>query len=253
MVETGVNIQVQALARGLRILALLRDRGPLSLIEIAALLGMHKSTIHRLSNTLCDLGFAERDADSQKYSLSLELLTYGRRVINDLPLRRVAIPNLERLQRASGEPVLLSTLHQGMVLWLEIVRPVWRTYQSAWGGQMSYAHCTSAGKAMLAYLPPEEVEAICRTRDLPKQTDSTITDFAALLEDLAQTRERGYSLDRCENVAKLCCIGSPVFGDGDKVLGAVSVQFSLEQFRDGAHLPVVPLLRQACQDVSRSL
>lgn len=244
---------VRALARGLCVLDLLRDRGPLTLTEIGAQLQVHKSTLHRLLNTLCSLGFVERDPDNQKYRLGLQLLTYGRRVVNDLQLRRVAMPHLEQLQRNSGESVLLSTLFEGKVLWLEILRPPTRGYQLQWGGQTSYAHSTSSGKAMLAFGPAVEAEHICRTMGLPKQTEDTTTSWDELREDLDRTRQRGYAIDRCENTPRLCCIAAPVFGPEDKVLGAISLSIPINRFIPETYLPLVPLLKYACQDVSRGM
>ena len=129
--KTDKNDQVRTLARGLDILELLKDHGALTLTEIANQLGMNKSTIHRLISTLCDHGLVEREPDSQKYYLSLHMLTYGHQVIGKLQLRRVALPHLEYLQQISGQRVLLSTLHQGMDLWLEILRPPSRIYHLA--------------------------------------------------------------------------------------------------------------------------
>jgi DNA-binding IclR family transcriptional regulator len=106
---------------------------------------------------------------------------------------------------------------------------------------------------MLAFMPDGESEQICRSLGLPMQTENTIRTWPELHEDLCRTRARGYAVDEGENVAGLCCIGAPVFGIDDRVLGAISISFPANRFTPETYLPIVPRLKYACQDISGSL
>jgi IclR family KDG regulon transcriptional repressor len=253
-VGTAQHKRVRTLARGLRIMDLLKDQGPSTLTEIATQLNLDMSTVHRLVNTCLDLGFVERDAYSQRYHLGLEFLTYSNRVVRDLDIRRIALPYLERLHQNTKETLLLSVLHRGRVLWIETFRSqVHYQARLEWGGAMSFAHCTAAGKAMLAFLPDEGLQAIYDTVGFPRQTENTITSLEALRQELRRTRERGYALDNGENLARLCCIGVPIFGPLDRVEGAISMSFPLGRFTEEVYSSLVPLLSRTCQDVSRTM
>jgi IclR family transcriptional regulator, KDG regulon repressor len=233
----------------------LRDQGGASLTEISTALSMNKSTALRLLSSLLEAGLVESVSDNHKYRLGLECLTYGRKVISEVSIRRVAFSNLEALQRFSGESVTLAVLHRRKAL------PIEKLYgENQWGrlrirgsGDSLYLHCTAVGKAMLAYMPEDEFSEIAETIGFPRQTDNTLTTLDAVQAELVRTRERGYALDNSENIDGMCCIAMPLFERGDKVAGAISVSFPASVFSEAVYQAVVPVLRKACMDVSQSI
>jgi IclR family KDG regulon transcriptional repressor len=248
------TMQVRTLARGLSIMETLKDRGPSSLTEIAGEVNIDKSTVLRLLDTFGDFGFVERDPETKKYRLGLPLIMYGRRVASDLQLRRVALPYLERLQQTSRETVNLSTLYEGMVVWVvNLYSQSPDRISLPRGIRTSFAHSTGAGKAMLAYLSDKELENIYQTLGFPAQTENTLVTLEDLREDLHRTRQRGYSVSKGENIRGLCCIGAAVFGHEDQVLGAVSIAFPVNRFSEDTFLPLIPQLRRTCQNISRAM
>lgn len=245
--------QVRTLARGLTILECLKDLGPLTLTEIATELDLDKSTVLRLVNTLLDLGFVAYEDDNRKYYLGLEMILYGRRVAHDLHLRRVTLPYLERLQQASNEAVAFGVPYRDKVLWVDgLYKRNMESIPRPWWVKTSFMHSTSVGKAMLAYYPEEEVARIYREVGFPRRTENTITDLDSMRGELRQIRERGYALDNAENYDGMCCLGAPIFGSEDKVIGALSFTFSVKRFEDN-YLSLIPMLQQACADISRTM
>ena len=85
------------------------------------------------------------------------------------------------------------------------------------------AHATSLGKAMLAFLPDEEVERIAETSRLPKRTANTIDSLSQLWPELGMIRERGYAIDEEENEAGARCVGVPIFDHQGNVVAALSI------------------------------
>ncbi|WP_436348394.1 IclR family transcriptional regulator [Natronorubrum sp. FCH18a] len=89
-------------------------------------------------------------------------------------------------------------------------------------GNWVYLHANSAGKAILAHLPEDEVREIIETYGLPAQTENTITDPETLFEELETVRERKYAMNFQEDLRGLYAIATPIIRDGRPV-AAVTV------------------------------
>jgi len=96
--------EIQSLARGLKILALLADspEGG-SVTEVAEALGVDKGSASRLVATLVKYGFAEKDPLSRRFTLGPQVVTLSRSLLTRMPLRDVAKPYLRELMRSTGE------------------------------------------------------------------------------------------------------------------------------------------------------
>jgi DNA-binding IclR family transcriptional regulator len=90
-------------------------------------------------------------------------------------------------------------------------------------GDQAPLHCTSVGKATLAFLPEEEVEAIMARAGMTVFTEKTISSLDTLKDDLVKTRKRGYSIDCEEHEANTFCIGAPILDRRGRVIGACSL------------------------------
>src|SRR5207247_8803467 len=85
------------------------------------------------------------------------------------------------------------------------------------------AYCTSLGKAMLAFLPDDEIDRLYGAGQLLSRTKNTITTVARLKSELAAIRRRGYAVDLEETTAGVVCIGSPILGADGRAEAAISV------------------------------
>ncbi|HEX9448908.1 MAG TPA: IclR family transcriptional regulator C-terminal domain-containing protein, partial [Dongiaceae bacterium] len=95
-------------------------------------------------------------------------------------------------------------------------------------GRRELPHCSAVGKAMLAALPAAEAQAILNQFELPQRTPHTVTDLAALLQQLADVAELGYAVDDEEDTEGVACIGACILDRGGRPAGAISVT-SLKQ------------------------
>ena len=213
---------VQAVERAFRLLEVLaRNDGGVS--ELARATGLHKATVHRLLRTLRELGFVELGPDGSRYRLGLRLLELGGRVLARLDLRDVARPYLTELRDRTRLTVHMAILDGTEVVYIEKLDSPANLRMASFVGMRSPAYCTALGKAILAFLPDEEIEAVlARTRLVPR-TPNTITARDALLAELAATRARGYAIDNVENEEGIRCVGAPVHGHTGKVVAAISV------------------------------
>src|SRR5690606_20880873 len=104
-------------------------------------------------------------------------------------------------------------------------------------------HCTAIGKAILAHLPRDEVEAVVASAGMPSRTPATITDLPALHAELAAVRERGYALDDEENEPTVRCLGAAVLDRSGRPRGGVSISTVTFAVDREELLSYVPLLQ----------
>jgi DNA-binding IclR family transcriptional regulator len=193
-----------------QILSSLDDEHPeRSLSEIAQVTGLHKATTHRILMTLLNCGFVDRTADGERYRLGIRLVGLGLGVLNNLDLRREALPHMEQLVERFQEICDLGVFDRGQVLELEVVHSVHVLTIAARVGRHLPAHCTAGGKVLLAFLAPEVVEPVLNA-PLVAYTENTITSLPRLREELEVTRQRGYGLDEEEFEVGIRAVAAPV-------------------------------------------
>lgn len=246
--RSGERQSIQSVDRALLLLETIAEAGgEVSLSELAARTGINISTCHHLLNTLIGRGFASKVQGKRLYALGSRILSLSHACLQaDLPTR--AQPFIERLSRSTGETIHLAVL-QGDVIATLVKREGRHAVRVDTGpvGKTDAPHATASGKAMLAWLPEDEIRRI--TGDMPAFTERTITDFAALIEELRQVRRNGYALDREEFQPGVICVGAAIRDHAGAVVAAISA--SMPSMRAGEeHLALV---RDEVMAVTRAL
>ena len=231
--------QIQVLDRALAVLRALSQEGPdLSLAQISTLLGLHKSTAHRLIMVLEGHKLIERNFKTGTYRLGMKLFELGTRAVSQLDLRERARPILERLVRETDETVHLCIYDHGEVVYVDKVEPARSVRLASTVGRRHPAFCTAVGKAMMALMPEDKVEAAVQKHGLHPLTRKTIGSLAELKTELAKVRKLNYATDDEENEEGVCCVGAAVRGASGEVVAAISV--SGPSFRlPSAKIPIV--------------
>ena len=224
----------------------------LTLSEISDRLGIAHSSAHALLHTLLVRGYlTQRNAGRRTFHLGVRLIQLGLNVSDRLELRSTARPVLERLVSATGDTALLVVPDRGDLLYVDKVVSDARDVRTDPRTSLRRPlHCSSLGKALLAALDDESVVVVAGRLGLPAATARSITDPAALLEDLAATRRRGYSVDRHEAVVGVCCVGAPIRDHTGRPVASVSLSTIGELFepkRTG------PLVSEAAVEISRAM
>ena len=217
-------LTVQSVERAVRILKSFSFEMPeRGVSELGRELGLHKSTVSRLMATLEREGLLTRSQETERYRLGVGLIGLGAQVVSYLDVREVARPLLRDLAETCQETVNLVVLDMGEVVNLEQFAPAARNVKSfGWVGRRMPQHCTAAGKALLAFLPQDQVEASLQP-PLHRYTKSTITDLADFQRALDEIRRQGFSTAQEELEAGLNVIAAPLFDHTGKVQAAVSV------------------------------
>lgn len=214
----------QVLDRTFQILDILAQDGlEQGVTELAEKLSLHKSTTHRLIMVLESSRFVERDGVTGKYRLGSRIIELGLSALSRLDIYQVARPHLRDLVAETGE-----TAHIGVMRAGEIVSLVnWESTQAlrtpSTIGTRHPVHCSSLGKAILAFSTSDEIDRYLHKRTLERYTRNTITSAELFRKETAAIRRAGYALDDEEREDGLRCIGAPVFSCSGEVVAAVSI------------------------------
>src|SRR5262249_49978644 len=161
---------------------------------LAQRLGLAKSTVHRLATTLVEYDILEQNRETGKYRLGLALFELGTLVRRKMDAVSESRQQMSALLEMTGETVQLAVLDHQSVLYIRILESRQQVRMSSTVGARAPAHCTSVGKALLAFQSPELVKQILEN-GLRRFTANTIVDPAALQEELASIRAKGYAID----------------------------------------------------------
>jgi DNA-binding IclR family transcriptional regulator len=206
----------------------------LSLSELIARSGLPKSTVHRFSRQLQELGWIERSPGG--YRVGLRLFELGGLAGNRNRLLECALPTLTALAAQTKVAVHLAVLDHNQVLYLEKLPARGFTLPTRRGGRMP-VHCTSLGKAILAFATDDQITDVLAS-GMERRTSSTIAESAQLLHELREIREAGVAFDRDEACVGVSCVAAPIRGSG-RAIAAVSLCGRSGVFDAEAHATVV--------------
>ena len=219
------NGGIQALDRAFLILDIIADAGgEAKLTEIASIAGLNVSTCHHLISTLHNWGYVARGANSRSYVLGSRILHLSAACLRQVDLPRRAQSFVDRLNDQTREAVQLAIMQDTNlvnVLHREARHAV--RVDAGLGGNSNAAHATATGKAILAWLPPTELDRIVADKGLTAFTPHTITDIEQLKEDLRLTRRNGFAIDREEFQLGVICLGAAIRDHAGAVVGSISV------------------------------
>lgn len=214
---------INSVLKAIKILEVFEPNQPrISLTEISRRLDLPKSTTHNLLNTLLSVGYIEKVSHDQ-YSLGTAIVALTQSVRINVELRDRAAPLLRQLADQCHESVYLTNMDIDQVLYIYAVESPQRLLARSAVGERAHLHCTAVGKAILAYLPQDSLVEIVERQGLPRFTEYTICDFDGLVHELAQTRERGYSIDNQEHERNTYCIGAPIFNADGQTIASCSI------------------------------
>jgi DNA-binding IclR family transcriptional regulator len=240
----------------LKAIDILETFGPgdprLSLADISTRLDIPKSTVHNLLNTLVSRGFIEK-TDDGRYAVGKAVVPLTQAVRVNVELRDRAAPLLRELADVCHTSVYLGVLDRGRVLYIYAIETPHRLRARTAVGDRAHLHCTSVGKALLSALTEKEIERIVSQQGLPRFTDATITELDILLEEIAQTRARGYAVDLAEHEPGNYCIGAPILDGQGSLAGSCSISSLDPAIVNEQRKELAAHLVYTAQEISRRL
>ena len=243
----------QVLDRAVSLLAALGDgRAERRLGEFSHL-GLNKSTVYRLLESLRGHGMVELDPGTGRYRLGLRLFELGMQAVGRMELTRCAQAPLETLVQQTGETAHLGVLDKGEVVYLARAESPHALRMPSAVGRRSPAYCTGIGKALLAELPEPEVREYLAGTPLKALTRRTLSDPGDLLRELKAVRARGYSVDDEEIYPGVRCVAAPVRDHSGTVVAGVSVAGPATRMRRDQIAGVAERVMAAAADISGRL
>ena len=242
----------RALAKGLRILeemAILR--GPASLGQLAVRVDLGKASTFRLLQTLISTGYVEQ-LDDQTYALNrpwTPALTHDwlRNLI------AVARPEMGALNADLSETITLAVLMEDHIRVVDAIQSPQNVRVSNYRDRILAPYASSLGKAVAAYQTAERLQMLLHVYGIYATTENTITDPAMIRQEMAKTRDRGYSFEFEETVRGGCCFGAPIFTDEACVPAAVSVSLPTLRLTPALKEIIPQRLCAAARRISESL
>lgn len=202
--------------------ALAASSEPLRLTDVAVAVGLDKATVRRLLATLRAIGYVEQHGDTGRYSLTPRVWKLTRGYQGPSDLRSIARPHLEALRDHADETVHLGVRDGLKVVYVDKLEADHSIRLVSAVGSAQWLHTTGLGKAILAFLPPEEAAAVIDRGDLPRRTAKSLTDAHLLHDDCHKARGRGYASDLQENEDHVICVGAPILVGG-RPIASISV------------------------------
>ena len=246
--------RIQSLGRADAILtAVMAHDGTISLAALSETVGLNKTTVFNLAESLVVLGFLERTTQPKGYRLGLRCLELGRHVAKTLPILEISQPYLRELCAVTRETVNLALPYQQEGIIVEALQSQQAVRATAYAGARTHYHSSACGKAMLAYFPEEQRQWIYRSVGLPRMTEHTICAAELMEQELSEVRRNGFATDRQENEIGAYCIGMPIFGPFQQIVAGISVSGVINRMTPDLVAEIVQLLRESTGQISQTL
>lgn len=197
--------------------------------ELAAATAISRSAAHRVLSSLTQLGYA-RQLPNERYEAGALALAWAAVVGESLDLSEAAQIALEQITEQFDETAYAAEYDPDRRLIVfragaHSSKPV--RYELPLGSTAPL-HAGAAGKAVLAYLPADEVDRL----ELPRFGERTITDRRKLRAELATVRAAGLAWSFGERIAEAVGCAAPVFR-GDDVAGSITMSIPAYRFDGG--------------------
>lgn len=245
---------INSVQRALDILNLFSTNAPeLGTTDIARALNLHKSTVSGLVRTLEQNGYLAQNPETRQYRLGLRLLERSSVLLSHIDIRQISQSHLRALRDWCNENVNLAVQDDTEVVYIERLLGSQTLGMRPRVGKRAPIYSTALGKAVLAWLPPDERERYIARMAFEPMTPNTITDAERFRKVLEETRERCYSIDREEDQIGGCCISAPVFDHTGYPVAAISISAPIQRMPESAIEQFGQRIRETARAISNAL
>jgi IclR family acetate operon transcriptional repressor len=230
---------IQSVDRAVSLLeAIAEAGGECTLTQLSHRTRLNISTCHHLLSTLVARGYVAKVPVRRSYALGARILYLSNACLRQVDLPARAAPFIEKINERTGETVHLAVL-QGDAMMKVAKRESRHPVRVDTGtlGKTDAAHATATGKAMLAWLPEDDMRRVL-SHGLTRFTPKTICEWPSLIEALRHVRRNGYAVDDEEYQPGVICIGAAIRDHNGAVVGAISASTPTMRAND-EHLTLV--------------
>lgn len=250
--ESGPHV-LSSVATAVRLLKCFSEgEAEIGVTSLAKRLGVAKSTVHRLATTLVTEGMLEQNRNTDKYRLGIALFGLGALVRQRMNVSTEGRPYIFDLRDATNETVHLAVLDRAEVMYVYDLESNQAIRMRANLGERKQALCTAEGRAIIAFLPQKEREALLRQPIYPR-TPKTTTDAQSLRAALDEVVARGFAREDEQSEIGMRSIAAPIRDDSGRVIAAVGMAGPAQRLSDEVLANYAPLVIDTANIISRRL
>lgn len=248
------NYVIQSVSHSLDVLEqFCGEADELGVTELSKRLKLHKNNVFRLLATLESRGYIEQNRATENYRLGIRCLQLGQGYVLHMGLVQQARPIIQQIVDQSHETAYLAFVRQRAVVPVEVVEADRTVRVLSPLGEMLPIHATAAGRAYLAFASEEEMRAALPD-NLERFTERTVTDPAALIQQLKQVAAAGYAVDLGEHAEDLRAVAVPVRDYTRKVVATLALAAPAYRLtHERIEKEVAPLMLKAGRELSSRL
>lgn len=246
---------VQSLERALTILNTLSDYPDgIQIARLTELVGLSKSTTHRLLATLSSMNYVVKDPENDKYKLGLQVLFLSRNILNQNNIVSTARPYLEKLSAEINETVHLCVEDLGEITYIDKIESNQTIRMYSRIGSRAPMYCTAVGKILYSGMDPDYFEQSIAKVNFQRKTPKTITSVEELRHEVTKVKQQGFALDDIENEEGIRCIAAPIYNHEGKIVASFSIsgpsnRVTMSLINDS----LINKMKQVSIDISRNL
>lgn len=192
------------------VLETLAKTGPIGLSDLCREIGLNKTTVHRILNSLLYMGYVRQDEQTAYYRLSFKIWDIANQFMGKIDLVEESRPLLKELAAKTGETVHLVQLDGTHAIYIAKEESESSVRLVSMVGKRIPLYCSGVGKALLADMEDDKIREIWDKSDKKMLTGHTITDFETLINEIHSIRKKGYATDNEENELGIRCIAATI-------------------------------------------
>lgn len=215
--------EVLSVIKAYQLLDIISEERLIGLSDLTLKSDLKKTTVFRLLETLKKIGLIAQDNSTQQYFLTMRVVILASRVLENLDLRSLSRPIIERFVQDYSRSTQLTILRQNQFVAVDRIEGTEPFRLKQHLGDLEPPHCSASGKAILAYLPLEKCRSVVGQEPFPTFTSSTITDWLTLEQNLNTVRQRGFAIDLNERHEQIIAVAAPILNHLGIAVGSISV------------------------------
>ncbi|GAB7003479.1 IclR family transcriptional regulator [Nocardioides sp. AN3] len=217
--ETGPQYPIESVDRALRLLLMFQDQPSIRIVDVAKVLGVAPSTVHRTLAMLLEYGFVKKDDGSRAYVMGEVLVDLGIRALSGWDISDRVRPFMTEAVVRLHETIELGVLRGREVLFIAEVEGEQMVHVRSSLGRRVPAFSSSIGRVHLAEYTAPQLGSLYPNSPIRDADSGRSMTKSALEKTLAEVREKGYATNRPFDDAGFLSIAVPVRRGGRVVAG----------------------------------
>jgi DNA-binding IclR family transcriptional regulator len=247
-------MMILSLIKAFRVLEVISESNSgLTLTELVSHLGISMGAAQRITNTLLDLGYLQRDSLTKIIRLTPKFLVFHLGYFSQTEIRNICLAYMQRLNEQLDEVVSLGVMtNDKEIIYIEQVKKISHAITTTFNiGESRPIHINSIGRVIMAFLPEPDLQRILD--GIPfDQYPSSFRDKADLMKELEKIRKQGYSARKSESHKELYTMAIPILDYQRKAIAGINVVIPMVRLSmKDINTRHIPLLMETAREISR--